>query len=636
MHGSDQWESVASVSSVVYSPQVIQMRLIVCIKQVPEVAEIKFNPETNTIIREGVANVVNPFDRRALAEAIRLRDLCGGEVVVLTMGPPQAREALVDCLGAGADRAIHLMDAAFAGSDTLATARALALALRRERYDIIFCGKYSVDAETGQVGPELAELLDLPQITGTNRIELSEDHRALTVERETDDGFETIECDLPVLLTAAERLIRPIKVKEPQLEAGRAKPILEVTAAELSADTSIFGFAGSPTWVQDIRSLARTRQVEMIDGANAEEKAARLIDRLESRGALSDKKDARDFDSAPDTTVEPAGGREVWVVAESMDGKLRQVNFELLGKGIELARKLNARLAAVVAGSDASAHVKALAAHGADKVYVADDDRLARYTTAPYTSLLVDAITAYKPIVVLLPSTSNGRDLAPRVAARLAVGLTADCIDLDVNERGSLVQYKPAFGGNIVAMIYSRTLPQIATVKPGMLCAVAPNESRTADVIHLAVPRLDDQRARLIEVRKEVSLEVAELDEAERVICVGIGIGGPESLAAVDALAKAMNAQVGGTRRVVDQGWLPRHQQIGLTGKVVSPALYVGIGVRGALNHTIGIQQAGTIVAINTDPNAEIFNTADFGLVGDWAEVVPALIAELRQREEEA
>jgi electron transfer flavoprotein alpha/beta subunit len=268
-------------------PKVIQMRLIVCIKQVPEVAEIKFNPDTNTLIREGVANIVNPFDRRALAEAIRLRDLCGGEVVVLTMGPPQAREALVDCLGAGADRAIHLVDPAFGGSDTLATARALALALRHEHYDIIFCGKYSVDAETGQVGPELAEMLDLTEVTGATRLELSEDGRVLTVDRETDDGFETIECDLPVLLTAAERLIRPIKVKEPQLEAGRAKPILEVTAADLSTDTSIFGFSGSPTWVEEIRSLARARQVEMIEGANADEKAARLIDRLESRGVLS-------------------------------------------------------------------------------------------------------------------------------------------------------------------------------------------------------------------------------------------------------------------------------------------------------------------------------------------------------------
>jgi electron transfer flavoprotein alpha subunit len=610
-----------------------QMRLIVCIKQVPEVAEIKFNTETKTIIREGVPNVVNPFDRRALAEAIRLRDLCGGEVVALTMGPPQARDALVECLGAGADRAIHLMDPAFAGSDTLATARTLALALRGRDFDIIFCGKYSVDSETGQVGPELAELLDLPQITGATRIVLSEDHRSVKVERETDDGFETIQCGLPVLLTAAERLIRPIKVKEPQLEAGRAKPILEISAADLAADTSQFGFSGSPTWVQEIRSLARSRQVEIIEGASVQEKAAKLMERLESRGALGNSKHARRFAAAPDATAEPANGREVWVMAESMDGKLRQVTFELLGKGVELARKLNARLAAVVAGADAGGQVAALGAHGADKVYVADDDRLERYATATYTSLLAKAIAIYKPVVLLLPSTSNGRDLAPRVAARLAVGLTADCIDLDVNEGGSLVQHKPAFGGNIVALIHSRTLPQMATVKPGMLRPIRPDNSRRADVIHLDLSKNEDRRSRLLEVRREVSLEVAELDEAERVVCVGAGIGGPENLVLIDALAKGMGAQLGATRRVVDQDWLPRHQQVGLTGKIISPLLYVGIGVRGALNHTIGIQQSGTIVAINTDPTAEIFNTADFGIVGDWVEVVPALIGELRRRE---
>src|SRR6185295_8339053 len=221
------------------------------------------------------------------------------------------------------------------------------------------------------------------------------------------------------------------------------------------------------------------------------------------------------------------------------------------------------------------------------------------------------AIKTHNPMTVLFGSTSNGRDLAPRIAARLSLGLTADCIDLDIDERGELIQYKPAFGGNIVALIYSKTLPQIATVKPGMLRASPADELRNAEVIRLEIPPVQDRRARLIDIRREVSLEVAELDEAQRVICVGTGIGGPEN--------------IGATRRVVDQGWLPRHQQIGLTGKVISPALYVGIGVRGALNHTIGIQQAGTIVAINNDPNAEIFHTSDFGIVGDWAEVVPPL-----------
>lgn len=607
------------------------MKIAVCIKQVPEVAEIRFDPETNTIVREGVSNVVNPFDRRALAEAIRLRDLDGGEVVVITMGPPQAREALIECLAAGADRAIHLVDKAFAGSDTLATARALAIALRREECDLIFCGKYSVDAETGQVGPELAEMLDWPQVTGVTKLELSDNRRTLTGERETDDGFETIECDLPAVLTAAERLIRPIKVKEPQLDAGRKKPILEISAAELSDDTSIFGFSGSPTWVREIRSLARTREVEFIDGSTAHEKAAKLLERLETRGALVGTKQTTDAVELRGT-VDVIGNREVLVVTELLDDKLRRISFELLGKGIELARDLNARLSAFVAGASIGAHVRALAAHGADRVYVAEDEGLARYSTAAYASVLTSVIKAYSPIIVLLPSTSNGRDVAPRVAARLQVGLTADCIDLSLDDTGALVQHKPAFGGNIVALIYSRTLPQIATVKPGMLRAAAPDESRKSEMIKVTVPNFDDRRTRLLGVRKEVPLEVVELDEAHRVICVGAGIGGPENLAAIADFATALEAQIGATRRVVDQGWLPRHQQIGLTGKVISPALYIGIGVRGALNHTIGIQQAGTIVAINSDPNAEVFHTSDFGVVDDWERVVPALTARLAER----
>jgi electron transfer flavoprotein alpha subunit len=605
------------------------MKIAVCIKQVPEVAEIRFDPETNTIVREGVPNVVNPFDRRALAEAIRLRDLDGGEVVVITMGPPQAREALIECLAAGADRAIHLVDKAFAGSDTLATGRALAIALRQEECDLIFCGKYSVDAETGQVGPELAEMLDWPQVTGVTKLELSDNRKTLTAERETDDGFETIECDLPAVLTAAERLIRPIKVKEPQLGAGRTKPIREVSAAELSDDTSIFGFSGSPTWVKEIRSLARTREVEFIDGPTADEKAAKLLERLETTGALNGTKQSTDVLELRDT-ADVIGDREVLVVTELLDDKLRRVSFELLGKGIELARNLNARLSAFVAGASVGAHVRALAAHGADRVYVAEDERLVRYSTAAYASVLTSVIKAYSPIIVLLPSTSNGRDLAPRVAARLQVGLTADCIDLSLDDTGALVQHKPAFGGNIVALIFSRTLPQIATVKPGMLRAATPNHSLKSEMIKVTVADFDDRRTRLLGVRKEVSLEVVELDEANRVICVGAGIGGPENLPAIADFATALEAQIGATRRVVDQGWLPRHQQIGLTGKVISPALYIGIGVRGALNHTIGIQQAGTIVAINSDPNAEVFHTSDFGVVGDWREIVPALTEKLK------
>src|SRR3990172_9526571 len=220
------------------------MRVLVCIKQVPEIAELRFDAQTRTVVRAGVPNVVNPFDRRAVTEAVRLKEQHGAEVIVLTMGPPQAREALVECLAMGADRAIHLVDRAFAGADTLATAYTLAAAARRIGFDLVLCGNYSVHAETGQVGPELAELLDLPHVSAVRRLELDADLRHLRAERETDEGFEVVEAPLPALLTAAERLNRPIKVDAGQVAAAAERPIAVLTAAGLAAGEPAAGPAG--------------------------------------------------------------------------------------------------------------------------------------------------------------------------------------------------------------------------------------------------------------------------------------------------------------------------------------------------------------------------------------------------------
>src|SRR5215470_11144866 len=199
--------------------------MIVCVKQIPEMADMKFDCDRKVLIREGVRNILNPFDRRAVAEALRIKSLLGGQVTVMTMGPPQAKEALLECLAAGADRAIHLLDPAFAGADTLATARTLAESIKRMPFDLIFCGRYSVDAETGQVGPEVAELLDIPHVGGVCKLDFNGAADHVIAERETDEGFETIKCKLPALITAAERLVKPIKVKEQELEAVRNAPI---------------------------------------------------------------------------------------------------------------------------------------------------------------------------------------------------------------------------------------------------------------------------------------------------------------------------------------------------------------------------------------------------------------------------
>ena len=213
------------------------MKVVVLVKQVPLVTDLKFDPETKTLIREGVPNVINPYDRYAIVESVKLKKAHGGEAVAVTMGPPQAREAMVEALALGCDRAVHIVDRAFAGSDTLATARTLSLFLKKEGYDLIFCGKYSVDAETGQVGPEVAELLDIPQITGITKLEVAEGGRHIKATRVTDEGQEVIECDLPALLTAEERLNRPGPTPPAALEAARSRPVEVLSATDLAEDT---------------------------------------------------------------------------------------------------------------------------------------------------------------------------------------------------------------------------------------------------------------------------------------------------------------------------------------------------------------------------------------------------------------
>ncbi len=267
------------------------MKLIVCIKQVPAVSELRFDNLKKTLIREGVHNEINPFDRHALTFAVEAKKRYNGEVVVMTMGPPQAKEALTEAMATGADRALHLLDRAFAGSDTLATSRALSMAITREKpFDMVLCGKYSVDAETGHVGPEVAEFLGIPHVSGATKVELSDSQDQAIVETETDYGFQRIEALLPLLLTTGERLIKAHYPTRDEWEAAKSKPYKVVTASELSQDASVFGFKGSPTSVSEIYSIETKRKCEIIDGSTSGEKVKKLVEALAGRGCFPDGK----------------------------------------------------------------------------------------------------------------------------------------------------------------------------------------------------------------------------------------------------------------------------------------------------------------------------------------------------------
>lgn len=611
------------------------MKIAVCIKQVPVVSLLKFDNETRRVVRDGVPSEVNPFDVLGMSLAVNLKQAHDAEVMVLTMGPPQARDALVQCLAMGADSAVHLNDRAFAGSDTLATARALALALARDEYDLIICGRNSVDAETGQVGAEIAEMLDLPQVSGVRHLELdaSGDGVALVAERITDEGHDVVRCALPALITVTEDVAPEIYPRRAERQAAQEKPVTTLTAADLSNDLSVFGTDGSPTWVSEIYSIEPEREGIVVRDKPADEAVVELMNYLGEQGVF----ESGDVDSA-DAAIERGARREcgdvgaIWVVAETLGGELRPITLELLGRSRELAEALDTSVEAVLIGADVEQYGDGLTAFGADVVWVAQDERLADYEVSQYTAILAAAIREHRPYAVLLGSTVIGRELAARLAGRLSLGLTGDCIGLEVDDEGRLVQLKPAFGGNIVAPILSSTKPYMATVRPGLLTPVAPDDSIEAVVRRLSLEGLGEARVEIVERVVNESAEGAELDSADTIVGVGKGIGGPENLPLLRELADALSAPLGATRDVTELGWLPRQYQIGLSGKSVSPNLYFAIALSGVFNHTVGIGKAGTVIAINSSARAPIFQSADFGIVGDYTEVVPELIRALEER----
>jgi electron transfer flavoprotein alpha subunit len=306
--------------------------------------------------------------------------------------------------------------------------------------------------------------------------------------------------------------------------------------------------------------------------------------------------------------------REFWCAIESDDEGIRPVSLEILSSSAFMAAKYGGKVCAVVVGPPLGiAQLQQLSAFGADKVYHA-------LATASHpdevVALYSEKIAALRPFSVLFPATSTGKLLAPRIAARLNLGLTGDCVGLNLDEEGRLVQLKPAFGGNIIARILSKTFPQMATIRPGALTWTRPRDAQRIPVVAWAFPGNLEHQFKIVQEITDRGSEAEKLDHAKVIVCVGTGLG-QENLDLAFRIAELSNGAVGATRRVVDHGWLPRQHQIGLTGKFVAPSVYLGLGVSGRYNHTIGIQKANKIIAINQDPNAEILKIADLGILGD-------------------
>ena len=326
--------------------------------------------------------------------------------------------------------------------------------------------------------------------------------------------------------------------------------------------------------------------------------------------------------------------RGVWVFVEQTEGAPARVSLELLGKGRELAEKLGVVLTAFLLGESVEDTAKELIFFGADEVIVADHPLLKDYRTELYTDIISEQVMARKPEVLIVGASPIGRDLAPRLSFRLNAGCTADCTGLDIDEENRLfVSTRPAFGGNVMAtIICPEHRPQMSTVRPGVMALPEKDDKREGQIIDLELQLDEDAcKVKILESVKGAS-EGVNIQDAERIVAVGMGAGDKETFDMIKELAELLDGEVGATRFAVEAGWVSHDRQIGQTGKTVRPELYVGCGISGAVQHAAGMSASKTIIAINKDPNAEVFKIADYGIVGDVRKVVPAIISELKNQ----
>ena len=622
------------------------MHCIVLVKQVPDVSNIPedaWDREKGTLRRAMLESVLNPLDLHALSFAKRITDADpDAKTVYLTMGPPQAREVLADCVSRAPGEAVLLTDRAMGGADTWATAYSLAMAIRRIERDIldgsrdyvIVTGMQSVDGDTAQVPPQVAEELGIDQVAYAQDVHTDPN---LTIRRIGAQGTEDDNpLRFPVLITVTactDTLYRGFH----KARQARHATIHTWSAADVGAAPDKVGLKGSRTTVYRIFSPSedRDKTCEMVsDPAELIRKIAAKY-RLAGGGPAVHEEGAYALDGK-----EPTYHGEFWVLAEREGDGLKSVSLELLGKARELAAFLGEKVGAVLPCSAAGELPAELIAHGADVVYVIEHPLLADFSPIPWKKAIADLVIARKPQVMIFGATPLGRELGPRVSYACDSGLTADCTKLEIGDHskgsvslvGILKQTRPALGGNIMATIMTKDSPaQMATVRPGVFKVPPRDDVRTGEVVRVT-PDLgaDDLGVKVTPVESFVSK--VSIRDAKIIVAGGHGIRSRVDFETYLApLAENLErilgdeAKVAASRHAVEDGYTTHDYQVGQTGQTVAPKLYIAIGISGAVQHVSGMQMSDTVVAINKDPRARIFNYADFGVIGDLETVVPQL-----------
>lgn len=592
------------------------VRVIVSIKQVPDADDLRIDPVTNNLVREGVPSVINPPDLHAIEEGVRIKERYGGEVIVITMGPPQAEAALREALAMGVDKAYLITDRAMAGADTWATSYTLYKAIKTiGEADIYVFGRRAVDGETEQVGPQTAKWLGIPIVGYVSKIEkIDMENKKLVVTRTTEFDEETVEVPLPAVITVNEVINKPRQPDILSIINAKLAKIQRLSKDDIKAEPNKIGLAGSPTKVIKVHPPPKTRNPEIFKGKDPKEAAEWLVEKIKL--SLFAKEELTSYQKP--TPVAKANG-EIWVYVDHISGEPNPASWEIMSEARRIADLMSTSLSAVVIGADLAEEALS---YGADKVYQVKTS-VSRYDNDVYTRALGALIKKYKPEAVFFPGTKNSRELASTTAIEVNTGLIADCTSFDVDAKGILYSTRPDFGGKEMSTIICPTSrPVMVTVRAGVFKPL-PKTSKKGEVVE---EKLDDEttRFKVLSYKKLEKRNV--LTEADIVIGVGRGIKSPENIKLAEELASVLGGVVGVSKPLADMGWYPKDRQIGQTGNTIRPKLYIALGISGAVQHLVGISGAKRIIAINIDPEAPIFSNCDYGVVGDLFEIVPEVI----------
>lgn len=600
------------------------MRIITCLKYVPEMPALT---EEFTICRD-LSGKINPADMFAIEESVRIKERYGAQTIGLCMGVRKAATSLKHAIAMGLDQIILMSDHRFAGSDTFATSYILSQGIANiGKYDLVICGRQSTDGDTGQIAQELASHMGVPCLIHVVSVDFVENNKICCTVL-TEQGYLKVKVQLPAVISVLKGINEPRVPSISGIIKAQRATVKVINGDNLKIDFSKCGLYGSPTRVKSVQRYVfePKKTVDITDGylnaIEAELQKARVPDSFFLESKLGDHAKRSGIDSHLNE------GDEVWVLCEVHGGAISNTSLQLLAKAMTIVGEYH-HLCAVLLDPVSPDVLDTLANHGVRRLYCVNKTCKTPAFDESKPNTLFAICKKYYPSIVLFESTVWGRWLAPLVAAKLKTGLTADCLDFKLEaDTGNLIQTRATYGGSLIAeIICPNERPQMATVRANLF----PNVSNTyCDKVTFEVIDISEDvcyGSRITMVSDEHSCSLSErLSNADIILCGGRGIGGKRGFDMLFELSHLIGGTVGATRYAVDAGWIDYSYQIGQTGTIVRPKVYLNFGVSGAFEHIVGMQHSKCVISVNQDPNAPIFAYSDYKVVDDCQAALTALI----------